>query len=83
MKVKKQIWPRPQNDWMFYGTLDPSSRKRYIAKIELIGNKDPHILSENEFSLDFHNFYWHPTLTSKFVCGTSPYSAKLDIWKST
>ena len=40
----------------YYSTLDPPSRKRYNEKTELIENKDPCTLSENEFSVDFDNF---------------------------
>ena len=40
----------------YYSTLDPRSRKRYNEKTELIENKDPYTLSENEFSVDFDNF---------------------------
>ena len=40
----------------YYSTLDPPSQKKYNEKIELIENKDPYTLSENEFSVDFDNF---------------------------
>ena len=36
----------------YYSTLDPPSQKRY-EKTELIENKDPYTLSENEFSVDW------------------------------
>ena len=40
----------------YYSTLDPPSRKRYNEKAELIENKNPYTLFENEFSVDFDNF---------------------------
>ena len=39
----------------FLITLDSPSQKRYNEKIELIENKDPYTLSENEFSVDYDN----------------------------
>ena len=41
----------------YYSTLDPPSRKRYHEKAELIENKDPYTLSENEFPVDFSVFF--------------------------
>ena len=58
--------------------LDPPSRKRYNEKTELIENKDPNTLSENEFSgVDFYNFppISYPDIVSYLVFRPSPYSA--------
>ena len=41
----------------YYSTLDPPSRKRYNEKTELIENKDPYTLSENEFPVDISVFF--------------------------
>ena len=41
----------------YYSTLDPPSRKRYHEKTELIENKDPYTLSENEFPVDVSVFF--------------------------
>ena len=61
----------------YYSTLDPPSRKRYNEKIELIENKDPYTLSENEFSVDFDNFpsISYPDIVNYLVFRPSPYSA--------
>ena len=57
--------------------LDPPSQKRYNEKTELIGNKDPYTLSENEFSVDFENFLSisYPDIVNYLVFRPSPYSA--------
>ena len=57
--------------------LDPPSQKRYNEKTELIGNKDPYTLSENEFSVDFENFLSisYPDIINYLVFRPSPYSA--------
>ena len=61
----------------FYSTLDPPSQKRYNEKTELIENKDPYTLSENEFSVDFGNFpsISYPNIVNYLVFIPSPYSA--------
>ena len=60
----------------FYSTLDPPSQKRYNEKTELIENKDPDTLSENEFSVDFDNFpsISFPGIVNYLVFRPSPYS---------
>ena len=47
--AEKHVWI------IFFITLDSPSQKRYNEKIELIENKDPYTLSENEFSVDYDN----------------------------
>ena len=60
----------------YYSTLDSPSRKRYNAKTELIENKDPYTLSENEFSVEFENFpsIFDPDIVNDLVLRPSPYS---------
>ena len=60
----------------FYSTLDPPGQKRYNEKTELIENKDPDTLSENEFSVDFDNFpsISFPGIVNYLVFRPSPYS---------
>ena len=61
----------------YYSTLDPPCRKRYNEKTELIENKDPSTLSENEFSVDFDNFpsISYPDIVNYLVFRPSSYSA--------
>ena len=61
----------------YYSTLDPPSRKRYNEKTELIENKNPYTLSENEFSVDFDNFplISYSDIANYLVFRPSPYSA--------
>ena len=61
----------------YYSTLDPPSRKRYNEKTELLDNKDPYTLSENEHSVDFDNFpsISYPDIVNYLVFRPSPYSA--------
>ena len=61
----------------YNSTLDPPSQKRYNKKTELIENKDPYTLSENEFSVDFDNFpsISYPDIVNYLVFRPSPYSA--------
>ena len=61
----------------FASTLDPPSQKRYNEKTELIENKGPYTLSENEFSVDFGNFpsISYPNIVNYLVFIPSPYSA--------
>ena len=69
----------------FYSTLDPPSQKRYNEKTELIENKDPDTLSENEFSVDFDNFpsISYSDIVNYLVFRRSPYSAdKMKAYKS-
>ena len=60
----------------YYSTLDPPSQKRYNEKTELTEDKDPHTLSENEFSVDFDNFppISYPDIINYLVFRPSPYS---------
>ena len=61
----------------FYSTLDPPSQKRYNEETELIENKDPYALSENEFSVTLDNFpsMSYPNIVNYLVFRPSPYSA--------
>ena len=61
----------------YNSTLDPPSQKRYNKKTELIENKDPYTLSENEFSVDFDNFpsISYSDIVNYLVFRRSPYYA--------
>ena len=61
----------------YYSTLDPPSRKRYNEKTELMENKDPYTLSENEFLVHFDNFpsISYSDIVNYLVFRPSPYSA--------
>ena len=59
----------------YYSTLDPPRQKDIMKKTELIEDKDPHTLSENEFSVDFDNFplISYPDIINYLVFRPSPY----------
>ena len=73
------------NRFYYKSFLDPPSQKRYNEKTELIGNKDPYTLSENEFSVDFENFLsisYHD-IVNYLVFRPSSYSADdMKVYKS-
>ena len=59
----------------YYSTLDPPSRKIYHEKTELIGNKDPYTLTENDFSVEIDNFpsISYPDIVNYLVLRPSSY----------
>ena len=69
----------------YFESLDPSTRKRYIEKISVVGGIDPYAIKSEKFDSNIENFsaVTYPDIVNYLIFGCSPFTAnQLKSYKS-